>query len=784
MRRPHFTILFVLATLTAPALAAEMKDLRKLKPVQFTDVKITDDFFAPRIEINRKTSIPHNLDWCEKTGRINNFAKSGKLMEGQFQGIYYDDSDLYKVLEGASYSLAQKPDPDLERRLDDIIAKIAAAQHPDGYINTYYTLKEPGRRWTNLKDMHELYCGGHLIEAAVAHHRATGKRNLLDVAVKFADHADSVFGPDKRHDVCGHEEIELALIKLYHLTGNQKYFKLAQFFLDMRGNGASRQKLYGDYCQDHQPVREQQEIVGHAVRAMYLYSAVADAAAITRDNGFLTAMDAVWNDVTLKKMYVTGGIGPSAHNEGFTVAYDLPNETAYAETCAAIGMALWSHRLNLLHADARYFDVLERALYNGLLSGVSLDGTRFFYVNPLASKGNHHRKPWFGTACCPTNMARLLPSVSGYVYATDDQGLYVNLFVASEASIDAPAGGKVVVKQETSYPWEGSVKVNVARNAEWPAQVKLRVPGWARHAKISLNGLAVEAKPQNGYATVPLTGAGQAVIALDLPMPVERVRAHPLAKANVGRIAVQRGPIVYCLEGADNKNANVSSLAIPDDAKLTPERRPDLLAGVTVIKTTAEIGDPATWNDKLYSTTSPRTTDVTFIPYCTWDNRAPGQMIVWLPTDPQAATRILPKTIAGQSKPSASHCFQNDTVEALNDQIDPRSSDDHSIRRFTWWPRTGSTEWAQYDLPTPTKISSCEVYWFQDTGGCRLPQSWKLQYRDGDTWKDVEGTSDYGVKANDFNKVTFTPVTTSALRLVVNLRERYSGGILEWKVGA
>jgi DUF1680 family protein len=754
-----------------------------LRPVYFTDVRITDSFFAPRIEINRTVSIPHNLDWCEKTGRINNFAKAGKLMEGPFQGIYYDDSDLYKVLEGASYSLAQKPDPDLERRLDDIIIKIAAAQHPDGYINTYYTLKEPGKRWTNLKDMHELYCGGHLIEAGVAHHRATGKRNLLDVAIRFADHVDSVFGPDKRHDVCGHEEIELALIKLYHLTGNEKYFKLAQFFLDMRGNAAQRPQLFGDYCQDHLPVREQREITGHAVRAMYLYSAVADAAAITRDPGFMSAMDAVWQDVTLRKMYVTGGIGPSAQNEGFTVAYDLPNETAYAETCAAVGMALWNHRLNLLHADGRYFDVLERVLYNGLLSGVSLDGTKFFYVNPLASKGNHHRKPWFGTACCPTNMARLLPSVSGYVYATDDKDVYVNLFVASNASITGPGGAKVPVKQETQYPWDGAVKISLDRANGWPADLKVRVPGWAREAKFSLNGAPVETKMADGYASVALGDSKSAQVTLEMPMPVERVRCNPLAKANVGRVAIQRGPVVYCMEGADNGGVDLFSTALPEEAKLTAEHRADLLGGVTVIKGAALVADAAKWEDTLYAAAKPQAKEVTFVPYCTWDNRAPGQMVVWVPTDPTLATRIVQKTIAGQAMASASHCFETDTVEALHDQVEPKSSGDQSIRRFTWWPRQGSSQWAQYEFASPTKVASCEVYWFQDAGGCRLPESWSVQYRDGEQWKDVEATGEYGVKADAFNRVTFKPVTTGGLRVVAKLKEGYSGGILEWKVG-
>ena len=789
------SICSVLLLMTSFAAGQPLQDHRKLKPVYFTDVRIEDQLIRSRIEANQKVSIAHNLDWCEhKTGRIANFVKAATRKEGGFSGIYFDDSDVYKVIEGASYSLAQQPDPALERRLDDWIAKIAAAQHEDGYLNTYYTIKEPGKRWTNLGAMHELYCAGHLIEAAVAHHRATGKNTLLEVARRFADHIDSVFGPDKRHDVCGHEEIELALIKLHHLTGEARYYKLAQFFLDMRGNAEARKSLYGEYCQDLLPVRRQREIGGHAVRAMYLYSAVADAAALTRDEGFIAAMDSVWKDVALKKMYITGGIGPSAHNEGFTVAYDLPNESAYAETCASIGMALWNHRLNLLHADARYFDVVERALYNGLLSGVNLAGDKFFYVNPLASKGRHHRQSWFGCACCPSNMVRFIPSIPGYVYAVDESAgaLYVNLFVASQAKIKLPAGS-FSVTQQTRYPWEGRVRIVVAPAGavSGASHAMVRIPGWAAEARLLVNDKPMDRPAiEQGYARVALAADGPTTIDLQLPMTPQRVRCNPLARANIGRIAVQRGPVVYCLEGADHPGVNLDAVVLSDAAKLTDEFRADLLGGVSVVKARATLADAAPWRGSLYRVADDKAVELTMVPYFAWDNRAAGQMAVWLASDPTIAVRMAPPTPAGAARVSASHCFENDALAAVNDAQEPKSSDDGSIPRMTWWPRKGSTEWLQYDFDAPTSVSGAEAYFFQDSAGCRLPQSWKLLYRDGETWKEVPGAKAWNVQgkpgfpvdADRFNKVVFNTVKTRALRLEVQLRPNYSGGILEWRI--
>ncbi len=615
MRLTGFVVLAAMVCPTGLS-AAEQPAHQKLLGVPFTDVKVADEFWAPRIKVNREKSLPHNFKWCEQTGRISNFEKAAKK-QGKFEGIYFNDSDVYKVLEGASYSLADHPDPVLEKTVDEVIAKIASAQQPDGYLNCYYTLVEPGKRWTNTAAMHELYCAGHLFEAAVAHNRATGKRTLLDVACKYADHIDATFGPGKKKEVPGHEEIELALVKLYRLTGQERYLNLARFFLNERGN-AQGHKLYGEYCQDHMPLRQQSEIVGHAVRAMYLYSGVSDVAAITGDPGYVTVMDRLWQDVVLRKMYITGGIGAQHEGESFGAAYALPNDSAYAETCAAIGLALWNHRLNLLHADARYADALERVLYNGFLSGVALDGVQFFYVNPLASDGKHHRQPFYPCACCPTNVVRVLPSLAGYVYARTDADIFVNLYVAGAGKV-ALKDAAIKLVQETRYPWDGRVRMTVSPDKDAAFGLCLRIPGWCQGAKLQINGQAVE-KPEvvKGYARLARTWKAGDVVELDLPMPVQRMEAHPNVKADAGRVALQRGPIVYCLEGVDN-SGRVRGAVLARDPKLVAEHRPDLLGSVTVIKGAAKNG-----------------ASLVAVPYYAWDHRAAGEMAVWIEQEGKA----------------------------------------------------------------------------------------------------------------------------------------------------
>lgn len=773
--------------------SAEGPRHRKLSAVPFTQVKVQDIFWAPRIETNRKVSLPHNFTWCDQTGRISNFAKAAKLTPGQFEGIYFNDSDVYKVLEGASYSLADLRQAELEKKVDEVIALIAAAQQPDGYLNTYYTLQEPNKRWTNLPVMHELYCAGHLFEAAAAHYRATGKKTLLDVAVRLADHIDGIFGPEKRRGVPGHEEIELALVKLYEVTGQEKYLKLAEFFLDIRGDEKKRQggdKLYGHMLQDHKPIRQMDEVVGHAVRMMYLLCGVADVAAYTGDEGFLQALDRLWKDVTLYKLYITGGIGARHAGEAFGDRYELPNPSAYCETCAGIGLALWAHRMALLHGEAQYADVLERVLYNGFLSGVSLQGDKFFYVNPLESAGNHHRQPFYPCACCPTNVVRVLPSLPGYLYAVGQQDLYVNLYVASRAEIPI-GGGKLVVEQQTRYPWEGKVALILSPEKEMELTVHCRLPGWTegRPVRVQVAGQPVE-KPQvqKGYLVFRRSWKPGDRIELDFPMEVDRIEAHPLVETDRGRVAIQRGPIVYCFEAVDN-GGRVRNIQLARDPQFQTEWKPDLLGGVVVISAKTRDG---------------RTAQA--IPYYAWDHREPGEMIVWVrqdgktknpktddpswqgrlyrPLDPDTLGPSEPLTLMEMAEPSVSFVGVG-VLSALNDGLEPKNSCDHDIPRFTWWNHLGTKEWVQYDWPEVQTLRAVQVYWFDDEPvkrHCRTPQSWRLLYKDGQEWKPVVTKDPYGTEPNKYHRVQFEPVRTTALRIEVQLKPNWSGGILEWKV--
>jgi DUF1680 family protein len=602
-----------------------------LTAVPFQDVHIADAFWSTRIQTNQRATIEANLHQCEITGRIRNFAIASKLETGKHEGALYNDSDVYKMIEGIAYALSSRRDPELEKRTDAIIDKIAAAQQPDGYLNTYYTLVEPAKRWQNIQYGHELYCAGHLIEAAVAYYQATGKRKFLNVACRLADHIATIFGPDRRQETSGHEEIELALVKLSRATGDSRYLDLAKFFLDVRGR-AGKRRLFGEYHQDHKPVREQTEVTGHAVRAMYLYSAMADVAALTGDKGLWQAMDHIWHDVVERKMYVTGGIGPSASNEGFTVPYDLPNDTAYAETCAAIGMAFWNHRLFLMSGDGKYADVLERVVYNGLLSGVSLSGDRFFYVNPLASVGKHHRVPWFDCSCCPTNIVRYIPGMGERAYAYRDNGIWTVLYMGSTATIPLKAG-KVKITQATRYPWDGHVALTIEPEKESSFDLHLRIPGWCHQsATVKVNGETVAGmRANNGYVTMSRPWKRGDSIELDLPMEVQRVYADPHVKADIGRVTLQRGPIVFCLEGVDN-SGQVRNLCLPRDNPLRASFQKDLLGGVEVIEGQALAVSLNEQGKRMTHSVNFRA-----VPYSTWDNRAPGPMVVWLPERPELA---------------------------------------------------------------------------------------------------------------------------------------------------
>jgi DUF1680 family protein/alpha-L-arabinofuranosidase len=637
-----------------------MKKDYPIEPVSFTDVKITDDFWSGRIETNRKVSIPYAFGKCEETGRIDNFAIAGGLMEGEHRGNYpFDDTDPYKILEGASYSLSVHPDAKLEKYLDELIVKIAAAQEDDGYLFTCRTNKSQKlinwygkERWSKLEGSHELYNMGHLYEAAVAHYQATGKRSLMDVVIKNADFLCGVFGPGKNETAPGHQIIEMGLARLYRATGDEKYLKLARFYLDTRGPGGNA------YHQSHQKVVEQSEAVGHAVRASYMYCGMADVAALTGDESYRKAADRIWENVVGKKLYLTGGIGATGSGEAFGKNYQLPNESAYCETCAAIGNVMWNHRMFLFSGHAKYIDVLERTLYNALISGVSLKGDSFFYPNPLESRGQHKRSPWFGCACCPGNITRFIASVPGYIYARRGDTVYINLFVDSSTKIKM-GGNTVGIKQQTNYPWDGKVRIAVEPERSEKFTIAVRIPGWARNEpvpsdlyrfadtctdKVSLSskGKKVALDAEQGYARVERRWKKGDVIELNIPMPVRRVLSHEKITDDKGKVALQRGPIVYCAEWPDN-DGHVLDFILADDVELTAEHHKDLLNGVTVVHGKAT----GVSYDKDGKSMVKKARDFTAIPYYAWAHRGPGEMAVWLARDESAARPQIPPGMIG-----------------------------------------------------------------------------------------------------------------------------------------
>ncbi len=793
----------------APVKTAVPQRDYEVKPVPFTAVHADDVFWAPRMETNRAVTIPYAFEQCEKNGRMNNFVRAGKALRGEElkdrsnPPFPFDDTDPYKILEGASYALMLKPDPKLDAYLDEIIAKIAQAQESDGYLYTTRTIN-PNKphewsgkeRWVKESDLsHELYNSGHLFEAAVAHFQATGKRTLLDVAVKNADLLCKTFGPadDQLKIWPGHQIVEMGLAKLYRATGDQRYLDLAKFFLDVRGPRGD------DYHQSKIKPVDQKEAVGHAVRAGYMYAGMADVAAMTGDERYLHAIDALWENCVGKKLYVTGGIGATGSGEAFGRNYELPNLTAYCETCAAISNVYWNHRLFLLHADAKYVDVMERSLYNGVISGVSLDGKSFFYPNPLESDGSHQRSPWFGCACCPGNITRFIASVPGYAYGVRKDEIFANLFIAGTSEIKLDDGRKVSIKQETRYPWDGDVKMTVTPDKDGVFAVNVRIPGWARNeatpsdlysflkpekkaaspapaVALLVNKESVAVSPKNGYVSLRRAWKKGDVIELKLPMEPQRVIANEKVADDAGKVALQRGPIVYCVEWPDVKDGHVVNLVLADDAPLSTEFKKDLLGGVEVIRGEAESLRKADAKGAIAREKVP----FTAIPYYAWANRGRGEMAVWLARKEEAARPLPYPTIASTAKPSAS----GGDAKTLNDQREPKSSDDHSNGFLHWWPRKGTTEWVRYDFPKTTKVSAVEVYWFDDTGRgeCRLPKSWQLLYRKDGKWAPVEKPSEFGCKGNAYNRTTFEPVETNALRIEVQLPKDFSAGIHEWRV--
>lgn len=766
----------------------------QLDPVPFTAVTINDAFWAPRRATNRTVSIPTSFVMLEKAGNLRNFDRAAEGKREGYEGPVFMDSDAYKAVEAAAYALAENRDPELEKLLDSVIARIAAAQMPDGYLNTWYQVNAPDQRFANLRDNHEIYCAGHLFEAAVAHFQATGKRTLLDVATRFADHLDRRFGEGagKRTGYCGHPEAELALVKLYKATGERRYFDLARHMVERRGSrifatehGTPPEAYDGSYWQDDMPIREHSEIKGHAVRAAYLMSGVTDIATDTRDPGLLSMLNRVWRNTVERRMYITGGIGPSAHNEGFTTDYDLPNLTAYQETCASIALAQWNHRMALLYGDSRYADVMERSLYNGVLAGVSLDGHRYFYVNPLESRGGHHRLEWYGCACCPPNVTRTLAALGGYAYAVSPEGLWINLYIQGQvrAQID---GQPLTMTVRTDYPWSGRVSLTLKMPRTNPAGeygLYLRIPGWTPSASIAVNGRPIPSLEMvRGYALVRRRWASGDKVELNLEMPVRQIEAHPAVQGNAGRLALQRGPIVYCIEQCD-QSVSLKDIAIRSDATIGVSGKDPSLGNAIVLEADGLAASSDRWrgNELYRPIPSARSIRVRAIPYYAWDNRDAGPMEVWIPTSQRPAPAGGPEVTAAVS---VSFKNSNSDPESIHDGIVPTASREQSALRCHWWPHEGTEEWVQYTWTKPITLRASRAFWFDDTGvgACRIPSRWEIQYRDGDRWLPVRVKGNYPVTLDRWCAVEFEPVTSDAFRLVVQMQDGWAAGVHEWQV--
>ena len=797
-------LLIGMTALTLTASAAKQSSTAPIQEVSFTQVHLNDGFWSPRIEINRTVSIPSAFHECEVNGRFDNFAIAAGLIKGEHRGDFsFDDTDPYKVIEGASYSLAVHYDAKLDHYLDSVINIIAQAQEPDGYLTTCVTNKCTRlsgwwgtRKWEKINS-HELYNSGHLIESAVAHYRATGKKTFLNVAIKNADLVCKTFGPNEGqiHRPGGHPIIEMALCKLYKVTGNKKYLEGAKYFVDETGRCTDGHKP-SEYSQDHMPILQQEEIVGHAVRAGYLYSGVADVAALTGDKAYQEALERIWENMSSKKLFITGGIGSRPQGEGFGPNYELNNHTAYCETCAAIANVYWNYRMFLATGESKYIDVCERALYNNVLSGVSLSGDKFFYDNPLESDGEHERQKWFGCACCPGNITRFVASVPGYIYARQGKDIFVNLYAQGKAKI-----GNVELEQTTDYPWDGKIRIKVTKGSGKFA-IKLRVPSWlktsptnndlyqyqdkAKTYSVSVNGKALYPKNRD-YIEISRSWKKGDTIELDFPMDVRRIVANDNAEDDRGKVALERGPIVFCLEGADQADHKVFNKYILDSAPVSAHFEQDLLNGVMVLEGNAK---------ELQQDGEVKGVKFRAIPYSTWNNRGGEQMEVWIANTPMAAVATPLPTIASKAQTFCNRGpIQNDAPETApvdswaggaNDQWEPKRSSDTSKPYHYWWLKQGTTEAITYQFDQAYEVSNVQVYWLDFDhydGNFRTPESWSLYYKDAKgEWQEVEGHSPYTVRKDCYNSVDFTPVKTTGLKILAKLQKGESGGVLEWKV--
>lgn len=775
-----------------------------LREVGLTEVRIGDGFWRNWVDNNIKVSVPAMLDAYENMERAPD----------------------PKLIEAVGYILLTNPDVSLQARMDVDNEKLIARMIPGG---------KP-RAWKNLLNG-EMYSAGHFMEAAVSYFNATGNRRMLDVAIMLADDIDANFGPGKRLDVSQHEELKIGLLKLYGVTGDEKYMKLAEFFMDERGRQGNGRQLYGEYAQDHKPVVEQEEAVGHTVRATYLYTPLAELAMLTGRQDYIDASDRLWEDATLRKTYLTGSIGSYRDMEDYGVAYELPNLDTWNETCASIGNIFWNHKMFLLHGDGKYVDMVEKVLYNGFLSGLSVDGTSYFYQNPLKTYGGFGREPWFGPNCCPPNIVRLIGSLGKYIYATDNKSLYVNLFIGSSVSTRV-GGSPVSLKQETAYPWDGNIRLTVGEGTDNRFALKIRIPGWtgsdpvpaslysfegetAPAPVIKVNGKPVKATVAKGYAVADRKWKEGDIVEIDFPMPVRRVIAHEAVIDNRGMVALQRGPLVYCLEETDN-GGGIMDIILPENVKYSISTA-DIGGWVTIVSGKALKVSRNPEGERVTSDT-----EFTAIPYYAWANRGRGAMTVWIAADASRAELPPVTSIASTSRVSSSvgegmladnypggkvphvavrfyPSAQSGSagLKAVNDQLVPANSFDGSSTYLSLRPQQGDAAWVQYDFAGTETISSSEVYWKDDKQTCLMPESWQLLYREGNRWIPVKNLTAYTVEKDRFNKVDFEPVTTSGLRLEIKLKGQlfrkgelgppdgnympedtmwYEAGVIEWIV--
>ena len=770
-------ILFISTLLTAQFSWCTAQSGYPITPVPFTSVKVTPGtFWGQRLEASRNTTIPLAFSKCESEGRYKNFENAAqhlkdpsKVFKVNGVGYSFDDTDPYKTIEGASYILQTYPDKKLRAYVDSVIDIIATAQEPDGYLYTARTQNPADphhwagdKRWVKEEDLsHELYNLGHMIEGAVAHWQATGSTKFLDIARRYADVVCREVGPNPGQAcvVPGHQIAEMALCRLYLATGEKKYLDEAKFLLDYRGKTQIKQ----EYSQSHKPVVDQDEAVGHAVRAAYMYAGMADVAALTGDKSYIDAIDRIWDNIVTKKLYITGGIGATSSGEAFGKNYELPNMSAYCETCAAIGNVYVNYRLFLLHGESKYFDVLERTLYNGLISGVSLQGDGFFYPNPLESMGQHQRQAWFGCACCPSNICRFIPSLPGYVYAVKDKDVYVNLFLSNKSELTV-GKKKVALSQQTNYPWDGDITITIDKNTVGEFALKIRIPGWVKGKVV----------PSDLYSYTDGKRLGYRVSVNNQELYPEN---RDYITTDRGMVAIERGPLVYCAEHPDN-TFDIFSALVNQEPQFQLGKTE--IAGTSVVTLTT---DAQTLDFNKQGKLSVKDQTLTLIPYYAWCHRGSGKMRVWLAQDLSATTPAQPATLASQSKVSSGSKVP--AISSINDRLVPKDENDRSMPYTHWWPKKGGTEWLSYEFPAEATVQSCTVYWFDDApwGGCRVPKSWRILYQDAQgQWQPVTDVDHYPTTRGAACTVNFSPVKTKALRLEVTQPDEFSSGLFEWSV--